>query len=126
MNAGWETIMNCVAVEQSLCCCFSSFIPSGNSLGKPRKVICDYQDFFKSLFSNTPRERKSRHTISSSSTLPSLLLSAPAFLLMQHIYKYIYPGHAKSLLKDICGYFQCAPFPRLETGKVVWVLSFDH
>ena len=30
------------------------------------------------------------------------------------------------LLKDIYGYFQCAPFPRLETGKVVWVLSFDH
>ena len=29
------------------------------------------------------------------------------------------------LLKDICGYFQCAPFPRLQTGKVVWVLSFD-
>ena len=28
--------------------------------------------------------------------------------------------------KDICGYFQCAPLPRLETGKVVWVLSFDH
>ena len=27
--------------------------------------------------------------------------------------------------KDICGYFPCAPFPRLETGKVVWVLSFD-
>ena len=27
--------------------------------------------------------------------------------------------------KDICGYFQCAPFPRLQTGKVVWVLSFD-
>ena len=29
------------------------------------------------------------------------------------------------LIKDICGYFQCAPFPRLQTGKVVWVLSFD-
>ena len=28
-------------------------------------------------------------------------------------------------VKDICGYFQCAPFPRLQTGKVVWVLSFD-
>ena len=28
--------------------------------------------------------------------------------------------------RDICGYFQCAPFPRLETGKIVWVLSFDH
>ena len=28
-------------------------------------------------------------------------------------------------IKDICGYFQCAPFPRLQTGKVVWVLSFD-
>ena len=27
--------------------------------------------------------------------------------------------------KDICGYFQCAPFPRLQTGKVVWVLSLD-
>ena len=27
-------------------------------------------------------------------------------------------------IKDICGYFQCAPFPRLQTGKVVWVLSF--
>ena len=27
--------------------------------------------------------------------------------------------------KDICGYFPCAPFPRLETGKAVWVLSFD-
>ena len=27
--------------------------------------------------------------------------------------------------KDICGYFPCAPFPRLETDKVVWVLSFD-
>ena len=27
--------------------------------------------------------------------------------------------------KDICGYFPCAPFPRLETGKVVWVPSFD-
>ena len=27
--------------------------------------------------------------------------------------------------KDICGYFQCAPFQRLQTGKVVWVLSFD-
>ena len=22
--------------------------------------------------------------------------------------------------KDICGYFQCAPFPRLQTGKVVF------
>ena len=30
-----------------------------------------------------------------------------------------------STLKDICGYFQCAPFPRLQTGKDVWVLSFD-
>ena len=30
-----------------------------------------------------------------------------------------------STLKDICGYFPCASFPRLETGKVVWVLSFD-
>ena len=28
-------------------------------------------------------------------------------------------------VKDICGYFQCAPFPRLQTGKVAWVLSFD-
>ena len=28
-------------------------------------------------------------------------------------------------IKDICGYFPCTPFPRLETGKVVWVLSFD-
>ena len=28
-------------------------------------------------------------------------------------------------VKDICGYFQCAPFPRLQTGKVVLVLSFD-
>ena len=28
--------------------------------------------------------------------------------------------------KDICGYFQCASFSRLETGKVVWALSFDH
>ena len=28
-------------------------------------------------------------------------------------------------LKDICGYFQCASFPRLQTVKVVWVLSFD-
>ena len=28
-------------------------------------------------------------------------------------------------IKDICGYFQCAPFPHLQTGKVVWVLSFD-
>ena len=25
-----------------------------------------------------------------------------------------------------CSYFQCAPFLRLKTGKVVWVLSFDH
>ena len=30
------------------------------------------------------------------------------------------------LLKDICGYFPCAPFLRLETGKVVWVMFFDH
>ena len=29
------------------------------------------------------------------------------------------------ILKDICGYFQCAPFPRLQTEIVVWVLSFD-
>ena len=29
------------------------------------------------------------------------------------------------MFKDICGYFQCASFPRLQTGKVVWVLSFD-
>ena len=28
-------------------------------------------------------------------------------------------------VEDICGYFPCAPFPRLERGKVVWVLSFD-
>ena len=28
-------------------------------------------------------------------------------------------------IKDICGYFPCAPFPRLETSKVVWFLSFD-
>ena len=27
--------------------------------------------------------------------------------------------------KDICGYFQCALFLRLQKGKVVWVLSFD-
>ena len=33
--------------------------------------------------------------------------------------------HRLFSLKDICGYFQCAPFPRLQTGKVVWVLSFD-
>ena len=25
-------------------------------------------------------------------------------------------------IKDICGYFQCAPLPCLETGKVVWAL----
>ena len=31
----------------------------------------------------------------------------------------------EKIFKDICGYFQCAPFPRLQTGKVVWVLSFD-
>ena len=31
----------------------------------------------------------------------------------------------QKVIKDICGYFQCAPFPRLQTGKVVWVLSFD-
>ena len=36
----------------------------------------------------------------------------------------IYEGRV-SCLKDICGYFQCAPFPRLQTRKVVWVLSFD-
>ena len=30
------------------------------------------------------------------------------------------------LFKDICGYFQCAPFSRLVTGKIVWVQSFDH
>ena len=29
-------------------------------------------------------------------------------------------------VKDICGYFPCAPFPRLETGNVVWVQSFDQ
>ena len=29
------------------------------------------------------------------------------------------------MFKDICGYFQCAPFPRVETGKDVWVLSFE-
>ena len=29
------------------------------------------------------------------------------------------------LIKDICDYFQCAPFPRLQARKVVWVLSFD-
>ena len=46
LNAGWETIMNNVAVEQQPHCCFSGFIPSGNSLSIPRKVICDYQDFF--------------------------------------------------------------------------------
>ena len=34
-------------------------------------------------------------------------------------------GFQMGHLKDICGYFQCAPFPRLQTGKVVWVLSFD-
>ena len=28
-------------------------------------------------------------------------------------------------VKDICGYFQCAPFPPLQKGIVVWVLSFD-
>ena len=41
----------------------------------------------------------------------------------------IFLHYSRSLLicslKDICGYFQCAPFPRLQTGKVVWVLSFD-
>ena len=35
------------------------------------------------------------------------------------------PGTNIHKFKDICGYFQCAPFPRLQTGKVVWVLSFD-
>ena len=35
-------------------------------------------------------------------------------------------SYASSFQSDICGYFQCATFPRLETGKVVWVLSFDH
>ena len=40
--------------------------------------------------------------------------------------KIISHGMAKiHQFKDICGYFQCAPFPRLQTGKVVWVLSFD-
>ena len=36
------------------------------------------------------------------------------------------PEVLQTFVKDICGYFQCAPFPRLETGKVVWVLFFDH
>ena len=31
-----------------------------------------------------------------------------------------------SMLKDINEQFSCAPFPRQETGKVVWVLSLDH
>ena len=40
---------------------------------------------------------------------------------------YYIVGNKNSILfvKDICGYFQCAPFPRLQTRKVVWVLSFD-
>ena len=43
------------------------------------------------------------------------------------IHAYVYHKYSDTLntFKDICGYFQCAPFPRLQTGKVVWVLSFD-
>ena len=45
-----------------------------------------------------------------------------------HDFKRLLPVCEAEILrvKDICGYFQCAPFPRLETDKVVWVLSFDH
>ena len=52
-------------------------------------------------------------------------------LSMTRVNKVIYQATSLSLwsglshFKDICGYFQCAPFPRLQTGKVVWVLSFD-
>ena len=33
------------------------------------------------------------------------------------------PGRTLLAFKTICSYFQCAPFLRLETSKVVWVLS---
>ena len=46
-----------------------------------------------------------------------------AFVDFQKAFDYIV--HDILWFKDICGYFQCAPFPRLQTGKVVWVLSFD-
>ena len=35
--------------------------------------------------------------------------------------QYPFCACVRNILKDICGYFQCAPFPRLETGKVIWV-----
>ena len=64
MNAGWETIMNNVVVEQQPHCCFSGFIPSGNSLSIPRKVICDYQDFFSNHPLDLSMVSYSIHTIS--------------------------------------------------------------
>ena len=36
-----------------------------------------------------------------------------------------FPNFINKIIKDICVYFQCAPFPRLQMGKVDWVLSFD-
>ena len=51
------------------------------------------------------------------------------FMLQVHFSRMEYPTFINWTstfpFKDICGYFQCAPFPRLQTGKVVWVLSFD-
>ena len=57
MNAGWETIMNNVVVEQHPRSCFSGFIPSGNSFGIPRKAICDYQGFFQIPFGSFKGKR---------------------------------------------------------------------
>ena len=53
-------------------------------------------------------------------SLPCYFVSHQIFLRKLHLYLTNSP-----VIKDICGYFQCAPFPRLQTGKVVWVLSFD-
>ena len=61
----------------------------------------------------------------------SLLLRSKSIIAMSFFFSFVLPGHGfwvylyKISVKDVCGYFQCASFPRLEIGKVVWVLSFD-
>ena len=81
--------------------------------------------FVNQLIKNSGLMSKCR-TVASALKAAIALSKNVSFVIVQQIstvfLEDIILGTINYCVKDICGYFHCA----LETGKVVWVLSFDH
>ena len=100
-----------------------------NSLGSD-KIRESHMSFFIIIKFNNPynhsvlfMEQKQivRTQIRQHRTRRMISVTLFAYIMLYcHLNKNEKKHHPTTRLQDICGYFQCASFPRLETGKVVW------